>query len=151
MAIEYDLTLAGVTPVNVLAARALPTPGERPTGTAPLLTADLYDKYGFAIAVLAEPDGYVEARADQGRWEWEPGASVSISFRLDSLGDPGPAVINALTIVRRVLSTGSEDGALVLNGDVLLLTRLNGKLVKYNQERWWSFHPAADQLIASME
>jgi len=70
-----------------------------------------------------------------------------VGFGLDKTAEREWAVANMLTIVRRVLATGAEDAALVLNGDLLLLTRLDGALVKYNRERWWSSYPAAQQLV----
>jgi hypothetical protein len=34
-----------------------------------------------------------------------------------------------------------------VNGDILLLARLGGKVVKHNHDQWWSAHPDADRLI----
>jgi hypothetical protein len=147
MALEYDLTLAGTTPVNQLAERALPAPEERPTGTAPLLFADLHDRYGFGVTVLAGTNGYLAVEGNDGMWEWEPEAYLSVSFRMDKFADPEWQTINMLTVVRRVLSSGNEDAVLALNGDLLLLARLNGALVKHRSNTWWSGYPAADDLI----
>ncbi len=149
MAIEYDLTLAGVSPVGQVAERALPDLDERPTGIPPLLAADLDGKYGFDITVTAARNAYIAVESDNGLWEWEPEDHVSLTFRLDKEADREWAVTNVLTVVRRVLKSGPEDAAFVVNSDVLLFTRLGGELVKHNRERWWSYHPAADQLIAN--
>lgn len=147
MALEYELTLAGATPIEQVAQRAFPDPGERPTGIAPLLSADLYDRLGFGAAVLAEPDGYVEAESDTGRWEWDPGACVSLTFEMDKRADPEWEATNMLTVVRGVLATGPEDAVLVFNDELLLLTRFDGTVMRHNRERWWSSYPAAEQLF----
>ncbi|GAA2642014.1 SitI3 family protein [Paractinoplanes durhamensis] len=147
MAIEYDLVLGGSTPIELVAARAFPALAERPTGVVPLLSAALFEPYGFEVTVLAEDDAYVEAASDQGRWEWEPVPSVSVGFRLGKAADPEWAVANMLSVVRRLLDSGDEDAALVLNSDLLVLVRADGKVVKHHRETWWSSYPAADQLI----
>src|SRR4051794_20081641 len=126
MALEYTLTLGGTTPVNQVAERAMPDPGERPTGTAPLLAADLYERYGFELVVVAGEDGYLPGAADDGSRDWEPAAYVALTFGMDKFAARGWVVTNILTVVRRVLDSGTEDAALVLNGDVLLLTRFGG-------------------------
>lgn len=148
MALEYELTLAGATPIEQVARRAFPDPGERPTGIAPLLSADLYDRYGFSATVLAELDCYVEAESDTGRWEWDAGACVSLTFEMDKVADPGWEATNMFTIVKRVLATGPEDAVLVFNGELLLLARFDGALVQHNRDRWWRSYPAAEQLLA---
>lgn len=147
MAIEYDLTLAGDTPVNRVAERALPDPEQRPTGVPQFLSTNLDEQYGFAVTVVGGSNRYIDAESDSGTWEWEPQDYVLVGFRLDKSADREWAVANMLTIVRRVLATGSEDTALVINGDLLLLARFDGKLIKHNRDRWWSSYPAADQLI----
>jgi hypothetical protein len=147
MAIEYWLTLAGDVPVEQVAERALPDPDERPTGTAPLLAADLYDRYGFFITVLAGKNGYIDAESDAGMWEWEPANYVEVTFRMEKNADPDRALLNMLEVVRRVLETGSEDAALVQNGNSLLLTRFDGELVKHRRDSWWSNYAGADDCL----
>jgi hypothetical protein len=144
MATEYQLTLAGSTPAEV-AARALPEP-DRPTGTPQLLAADLYERYGFELTIISGRNGYFDAESDNGMWEWEPAAYVVVTFRMEKSAESDRAVGAMLLIVRRVLHTGPEDAALVLNGNWLLLTRLEGVLVKH-RESWWKSYPAADDLI----
>ena len=144
MAIEYDLTLAGSTPLEQVAERAFPDHGERPVGTAPLLTATLP---GFGVTVFAGADAYIDVATDEGPWTWEPPTYVTIGFRLDKFADRSRAVLGMLTAVRRVLAGGPEDAALVLNGDILLLTRLDGALTKHHRDTWWSSYPGADDLI----
>ena len=147
MSIEYRLTIAGNVPVNLVAERAFPDPSERPTGTASLLSADLYDRSGFGVTIRADHNGYVEIESDQGIWEWEPETYLDLTFRMDKDADPNWAVINMLTVVRRVLATGPEDIAFTFNIDSLLLTRFDGTLVKHNRGGWWANYPGADQLI----
>jgi hypothetical protein len=147
MALEYELTLAPATSVEEIARRALPDPAERPTGTPPLLSAGLVERYGFGVTVLAGLEGYVEAATETGRWEWEPAAYVSLTFRMDKFADPSWEVTNMLTIVRRVLDSGTEDAALVLNGNELLLTRFDGESAKHGRHDWWQTYAGANDLI----
>ncbi|PRY27993.1 SitI3 family protein [Pseudosporangium ferrugineum] len=147
MAIEYRLTLAGSTPVERLAERALPDPDERPAGTESPLSVNLDDRLGFAVFVSAGRDGYFDVESDDGPWEWEPELHVSVTFRMDKEADPQWKVTNMITIVRRVLATGPEDAVLVLNGDYVLLKRFGGKLVKHRRESWWSSYTAADSIL----
>lgn len=134
MAIEYRLALAGVTPAELVAARAFP---ERPT----------FERYGFHVFVSAGRNGYFDAIADDGEWRWEPPDYVAIDFRLDKFADREWAVTNMAAAMHRVLTTGPEDGAFTFNGDVLLFTRVGGRPVKHRRETWWTNHPAADNLI----
>jgi hypothetical protein len=147
MALEYRLTLAGTTPLEEVAARALPNVEERPIGTPPLLSANLFERYGFLLTVNAGRDGYFDAESEDGRWEWKPEAYVAVGFRMDKFGEFQWEVINMLTVVRRVLDTGPEDAAFAFNGDVLLLARFDGVLVKHRQA-WWHSYPGADQVIS---
>jgi len=151
VAIEYDLTLAGQTPVQQLAERALPNPDERPTGTAPFLAVDLDEKYGFDVTVASGADAYINVETDAGVWTWEPAAFAAVSFGMDKFADADWAVTNMIRVVRRVLETGAEDAVLVLNGDVLLLSRLDGRLVLHNRDRWWSYHPGAEEVFSSWQ
>jgi hypothetical protein len=147
MSLDYRLTLAGSTPIEQLAERALPDPAERPTGIPPILSADLYDRYGFGVTARSGPNGYVDALTDEGMWEWEPDPYVAVSFHIDKLGEMETLAVNMLLIVRQVLTTGPEDAAFVFNGDLLLLARFGGVLVKHNREKWWASYPGADQLF----
>ena len=147
MAVEYALTLAGETPIDQVAWRALPEPADRPTGTPPLLAADLYERYGFEVTVLAGRRGYVDVATDRGRWEWEPERFVSVDFRMAKDADQEWAVVNMVSCVWRVLESGPEDAAVALNGDLLLLTRLDGVLVKHNRAGWWASYPATNAVF----
>jgi hypothetical protein len=147
MSIEYDLTLAGGSPIDQVAARAFPDPHERPAGTAPLLSADLRTRYGFNVAVLPDDRGYVEAQSDDGRWVWEPEPCVSLGFRLDKSEDLDGAVTSMLAAVRRVLDSGPEDAAFTFDNDLLLFTRLDGVFTKHRRATWWDHYPVANQLF----
>lgn len=146
MATEYRLILAGSTPVEQVAGRALPEPDERPAGTAPLLAADLYDRYGFEVTIRAGQNGYFDAESDNGMWEWEPASYVAVTFRMEKNDDSDRALIAMLAVVRRLSDSGSEDAALVLNGNWLLFARFGGVLVKHRRT-WWETYPVADELI----
>lgn len=145
MAIEYRLTLDGTIPVEQVAERALPEPRERPTGTPPLLSVNLNQRYGFALTIRAGQNGYLEVESDHGMWEWEPQDYVAVTFRLDNEADTQWAVVDMLTIVRRLLESGPEDATLVLNGDYLLFRRVHGALIKH-RESWWDNYNVANML-----
>lgn len=147
MSLDYRLTLAGSTPVEQVAERALPEPDERPVGTAPLLSVNLYERYGFGVTVRGGLNGYVDAVSDDGTFEWEPKYYMSVMFHVDKFAERAQVVINMVTIVRRVLATGPENAVFVFNGDLLLLTRFDGNVVKHARDKWWSHYPAADQLF----
>jgi len=147
MAIEYRLILAGSTPVEQVAERALPEPDERPTGTAPLLAADLYDRYGFEVAIRAGQNGYFGVESENGMWEWAPTTYVAVTFRMKKNTDPEPGLLNLLTVVRRVLESGPEDAALILNDNWLLFTRFGGALVKHRRDAWWNHYAGANEAL----
>src|SRR5690349_4238463 len=110
MAIEYFLVLAGDTPAEQVAARAFPERDERPDGPGPLLVAALSERYGFVATIRSGGSRYVEVLTDQGSWEWEPEPAASVSFRMDKeVDDFAWPVTNMITVVRRVLTTGTED------------------------------------------
>jgi hypothetical protein len=147
MATEYRLTLAGSTPLVEVAERALPEPDERPVGTPQLLSADLHDRYGFEVILRAGRNGYLDAESDSGLWVWEPDEYVSVRFRMEKNADSDRATVNMLLAVRRILLTGPEDAALVLDGNYLLLNRVGGVLVKHRRETWWQSYAAANDLF----
>jgi hypothetical protein len=147
MALEYRLTVAGETPPADLAERALPVPAESPAETAPVLRANLRESHGFTVTIRAGKNAYVSAESDRGLWEWEPETYVSVGFRVDKEADHEWAVVNMLSIVWRTLETGDEDAALVFNGDLLLLTRLDGVLVKHHRDGWWTSYPATNAVF----
>ncbi|MEV6850467.1 SitI3 family protein [Actinoplanes sp. NPDC051411] len=147
MAIEYGLTLAGDTTAEQVAVRALPVPVQRPPEIAPVLSADLRESHGFTVTLLATKHGYVEAESDDGLFEWEPESYVAVGFRIDKDADREWAIVNMLTIVWRVLATGDEDASLVLNGDLLVLSRLGGVLVKHHRDDWWASYPASNAVF----
>jgi hypothetical protein len=77
---------------------------------------------------------------------WKPAPFVAVTFRLHSAADSHWAVLTMLPIVRRLLDSGPEDAALLLNGDVLLLTRFGDGVVKH-RSTWWNHYTGAnDQL-----
>lgn len=143
MALEYQLVLPLDIPIVQVAERAFPDPVERPTGTNPLHSADLSDRYGFEISILAGENGYFDAVSDTGPWLWQPRSYVLLNFRMDKFADPARLVGNMLDVVRRVLDSGPEDAALLFNGDLLLLTRLGDNVAKHRRN-WWNTYPGAN-------
>ena len=147
MATEYRLTLAGDPPLVEVAERALPEPDDRPAGTPQLLSANLYDRYGFEVVFRADSNGYLDAESDTGLWIWEPETSVSVRFRMEKTAGSDRATVNMLLAVRRILLTGPEDAALVLDGNYLLLNRVDGNLVKHRRDTWWQHYAAGNDLF----
>jgi len=146
MALEYDLTLFGNPPVEEVAERAFPDAEDRPVGTEPPLSSELREKFGFGVTVFAAKNGYLNVETDDGMSEWEPEAYTGVSFRMDKFADFHWEVVNMLTVIRRVLGTGPEDALLVLNGDILLLSRFGGVLVKHRPS-WWNSYPGANDAL----
>jgi hypothetical protein len=147
MAIEYRLTMAGDIPVEQLAECAVPDLAERPAPTeAPhLLTVDLYDRCGFALIVRSGSNGYYEAEDDDGSsWEWEPDTYVNATFRMAKEEHIDKGIPNMLMVVARLLAGRTEDSALILNGDVLLLTRIDGVIRKHRRALWWDHYGIND-------
>jgi hypothetical protein len=141
MALECDLVIAGATDAARVLERAwstMPTraPVERlDNGT---LVADLFARYGFVLSVHASKRGYVQAEAGGSMWEWELAEYARMGFRFDKEFELGTSRAAMLQMVARILTTGSEDVALTLNGDVLLLRRQNGRLERFDAGGFWN-------------
>jgi hypothetical protein len=149
MGVEYRLTLAGDIPAEQVAECAVPDPAERPQWwEGRLLSADLYERRGFGLSVRAGRGGYYEARDDNDAvWEWEPESYVNVTFSMGKDDRVEERTTNMLTIVARVLEGRSEDAALLLNGDVLLLTRVGGVLRKHNRATWWDHYGFVNDIL----
>ncbi|MDT0532335.1 SitI3 family protein [Micromonospora sp. DSM 115977] len=146
MAIEYQLTLAGDVPIERVANLAAPEATEQPTepGRPRLFRADLDERHGYAVAVYSGSNGYYDAEDDDGsQWEWEPDQYVNLSFRMRKNQPSEAGVRNMVTAVARVLASQSEDAALMLDGNWLLLTRAGGILRKHRPS-WWEHYDVAD-------
>ncbi|MEV0611066.1 SitI3 family protein [Polymorphospora rubra] len=143
MAIEYRLTLEGDIPLEQVAALAAPEATEAPASPeAPrLFTADLYERYGYAVSVYAGRNGYYDAEDDGSDWEWEPETYVNVSFRMAKNDPSEKGTPNMVAAVARILAGQPEDAALVLNGNWLLLTRVIGAIRKSRQS-WWTTYDA---------
>ena len=149
MALEYRLTLAGAVAMGEVAARALPDPADQltPTPSGQVLSADLDERYGFSVDVVADDHGYYRAPTETGDWEWEPDTAVDLTFEMTKEADRfAEALRHAITAIARVLASGPEDAALMLSGDLLLLTRVDGVITKY-RPTWWEHHPWANEII----
>jgi hypothetical protein len=149
MGVEYRLTLAGDIPAEQVAECAVPDPAERPQPwEGRLLSADLYEQHGFGLSVRAGRDGYYEAEDDGGStWEWEPDTYVDVTFSMGKDDRFEQRTANMLTMVARVLDGRSEDAALLLNGGVLLLTRVDGVLHKHNRATWWDHYGFVNDIL----
>ncbi|MER7889297.1 SitI3 family protein [Micromonospora sp. NPDC094482] len=141
MSIDYQLALAGDIPLERLSELAAPGATETlsPAGNR-LMSADLYDENGYGVSIVPGDHGYYEAESDGGEvWSWEPDRFVDITFHMgkDTMAEKG--VPNMLKAVAAVLSDRSEDAALTLNSNWLLLTRNDGVLRRHRPD-WWSHH-----------
>jgi hypothetical protein len=152
MALEYRLTLAGPVPMDEVAARAFPDPADRPAPddeSGEILAANLHDRYGIVVIISTYERSYYSAAAEAGQWEWEPEISVDLAFEMTKDADRfAVALRHAITASARVLATGTEDAALMLSGDMLLLTRHNGVITKH-ERGWWEHHTWANEIIPS--
>jgi hypothetical protein len=135
MALEYDLTLLTDDGPGQVAERAFP--GQPTTTWEHLLTINLYDSQGFYVTIRRDDTGYVGGVGDDGDWEWDHDrAAVRVAFRLDR--DHGVSADVLVTrAVARVLATGEEDAVFDINGDTVLLTRLDGVQRKHHRRTWW--------------
>jgi hypothetical protein len=136
MALEYDLTLVTDAGPGQVAGRAFP--GQPTTPWKHLLTIDLYDSHGFEVTIRRDDTGYVGGVGDDGNWEWDHGRSaVSVGFRLSWDRSVCEDTLLVTRAVARVLATGEEDAVFRVNGDTLLLTRLDGVQRKHHRATWW--------------
>jgi hypothetical protein len=142
------LTLAADSPVVQVAERTAPDPKERPAedGTGGVLSVDLQNHRGFTLTMRSGRRGHYEADGDEGLWEWEPANYVTAGFRIDK-EQIEKGTENMLGVVARLLDSGSEDAALFLNSDTLLLTRLDGVVRKHGRPSWWSNYPFANEIV----
>jgi hypothetical protein len=149
MTVEYRLTLAGDTPIADVAARVLPDAADRIEPYGPGLTADLAD-HGLSLTIRSRADAYLEGEADDPTtpWIWEPSPCIHITCHLAAdpdLRETGTHIV--LDIVGRVLSTGTEDAALMLNSDYLLLTRVGGVVTKHRRSVWWDHYGWPNEVL----
>jgi hypothetical protein len=144
VAIEYWLVLEGDLAVDAITTTAFPDPSERPTATG---FADLYDRLGYGVTIRAGNDGYFQGESDpEVDWLWKPRRYVQMTFRLDK-AHLQRALRNLLPVVARVLTSGSENAAFLLNGDYLLLSRTHGVLTKHRRPQWWDHYGWVDDLV----
>lgn len=150
MSVQYRLTLAGEIPVGHVAECALLDPAERPTPTESgrLLATDLHDRLGFGLSVRASRGDFYGAQDDDDSWwEWQPSEAINLTFDLSSDDTISKGIPNMLATVARVLKGRPEDAALVLNFDLLLLTRVSGVLRKHNRATWWGHYGFVNDII----
>ncbi|MEV4753640.1 SitI3 family protein [Micromonospora sp. NPDC049559] len=138
MSIDYRLTLSGDVLLEELADLVAPGAAETlaPGGNR-VLSADLDNESGYVISLTSGMHGYYEAEADGAVWQWEPATYVDITFHMnkDTLSDKGRP--HMLRTVAKILTNTTEDAALILNDNWLLLTRSKGKMRKHNTTDWY--------------
>ena len=136
MAVEYDLTLITDASPGQVAERAFP--GQPTTPWKHLLLIDLYDSQGFEVTIMDDDLPFVDGVGDDGAWEWDHHrAAVNVGFRLDRDRGVSEDTLLVTRAVARVLATGEEDAVFRVNGDTLLLTRLDGVQRKHHRPTWW--------------
>jgi hypothetical protein len=138
MAIEYRLTLAGDVPLERVAELAASEATETSTLSGNrMLRANLNEECGYVVTIVAGSHGYYEAENDGGLWMWEPETYVDVDFRMrkDTLTDQGKP--HMLRTVGRILADRTEDAALVLNDNWLMLTRVDGTVRRHNEADWY--------------
>jgi hypothetical protein len=148
MSVEYRLTLAADIHLERLIECTFPEEADRPTRLGPghILGADLYERRGYFLSISSGRNGYYDADGNDGHWEWEPKTYSNIGFSMDADRiDEGTK--NMLTVVARALACESDDAALTLNGNLLLLSRFDGKVCKHNRAAWWDRYDFANRII----
>jgi hypothetical protein len=132
MSIGYRLTLAGDVPLEEVAVLAAPEATEKLGYSGErVFSAALNEERGYVVDISAGRDGYYDAEDDGGvPWVWEPDTYVDVDFFMvkDDLVDKG--IPNMLAAVTRVLAGTTADAALVFDGNVVVLTRVAGKIHK---------------------
>ncbi|WP_434740413.1 SitI3 family protein [Micromonospora sp. SH-82] len=139
MGVEYRLTLAGGLSLDEVAALVAPHAKETTTsGGDRLLSTPTEDEPGYGVSIIEDREGWHEAESDDGQlWRWEPGRCVDVTFYMDKFADREGARGHMLRTVATVLAHRTEDAALTLNGDWLMLTRVNGKVLLHNAADWY--------------
>jgi hypothetical protein len=139
MALESELVVAG----QIEPTRLLERAGQRGLAGAPVqrlgngtLIVDLMAQTGFLLSVHGAAHAYVEAASGGSVWVWEPSPCVRLGFRFDKEFDPSVSRAAMLHMVAQIVASGSEDLALTLNGDVLLLRRVQGRLERCQAGFW---------------
>ena len=149
MGIDYHLTLGGDISLQRVAELVGPeltadTP-EFPDDL-PRYSADLTEQAGYSVSVYRGQHGYCDAEDDDGsQWEWEPDVYVNVSFRMSKNDESEAGTPNMVAAVGRVLAGVTQDAALILNDNWLLLTRVDGRLRKH-RPAWWNNYNLNDAI-----
>ena len=141
MALDYALTIAGTIPLQQILERAFPTGAERPgvehQGKV-WIAKDLFERHGFDMRWRNATNGYHSVDMNGQTWTWEPKEYTRVSFRLNKSFDRKRALATVQKVVSRLLASGTEDMALLFNGEVLLVLRMSGDLRRYGAAREWT-------------
>ena len=139
MALECSLIVSGSLSPRDLVDRAFPDQAARPDFeiSGPVWSADLRERLGFVLRLRQGEQGYFEAESGDEVWTWEPDRYLNLGFAFDKEADRGASRREMLAIVARVLATGGENAALILNGDTVLLRREGGELTRLPAGGFW--------------
>jgi hypothetical protein len=147
MAIDITATvLEKIDPAEIV-ARLYPDEATRPRFEVhgQVLIGDDRPGRGYTLYVAQGEDGYVEATAgDDGPViTKEPGEYGDVEFVLDKFKEPSVVDAAVLDMLARLLETGDEDVVVVQNGQILLLSRCDGELRRYEAGFWEAVTPDA--------
>ena len=127
MAVSYTIdTASGLSSsaVSGLLAR-LPDFAQTVNGlAAPDLLISIWEPSALASSIIEEAFGF------------RP--KLEVDFRVDDLRDGAAAVDRILRATAALLRDTAEDTALLLNGESVVLTRLQGRLLLYSIPRFWT-------------
>lgn len=147
MGIDYHLTLGGDVSLQRVAELVGPqviADRRESPDDPPRYSADLTEQAGYAVSVYGGRHGYYDAEDDDGsQWEWQPDVYVNVSFRMSKNDESEAGTPSMVAAVGRVLAGVTQDAALILNGNWLLLTRVGGRLRKH-RPAWWNNYDVHD-------
>jgi hypothetical protein len=151
MSVVYRLVLVGEPPVDEVAAILVADIADQPrrVDDSSYLKANLSDKYGLWIDLVARSNGYYEADTDDDQiLELELVSAVDIDFTMDKEDIVGKGIPSMLAMVASVLRNSSEDVIFLDAGGWLLLTRTDGVIRKYHRNSWWDHYGFANDIIS---
>lgn len=146
MALEYDLNIKSKSIFSQKIDKHLTTKGyifekEFKENSA---IFNLYKPLGFILSLFIVENKYFDYINNENQnieKEWQ--YSTLISFRLDKNYDYLNVRINMLDIISFILNQTKDDALLLFNGDVLILERINGKIILNKNTGFWN----SDELI----
>lgn len=126
MSLDYSLALAGNLSAESV-CRQLAQTGEFSTPMGKLEAPGLYISMlvpsGLSLQIIEEEFHFVP--------------TLDLNFRLDKFQDLDLAVRRILTGAAALLRATPADLSLLFNGEIVLLTRIGGKLELYDTPKFW--------------